>query len=225
MDAKLDLTSVAKLIGDHSRAMMLNALFYVEALPASDLAKRAGITPQTASSHLYKLCQGGLLKVVRHGRHRYYHLASPEVVQILESFLSLAKYEKLEDEEALEPMYYARTCYDHLAGWLGVRLVESLQEHKWFMAEDRNFVVTSKGEVAFSKLGLDLARLRKKRRQFACQCLDWTERKYHMSGALGAALTALLLEKKWLIKAKTGRVIHVTNDGIKGFKNVFDLSL
>ena len=174
---------------------------------------------------LNKLCEGGLLRVEQHGRHRYYHLANAEVAHVLETLLSLANHELIENEETLEPMYYARTCYDHIAGHLGVALVDALQAKKWIAPQAKDFVTTPKGETAFLDFGIDLNSLRKKRRLFARQCLDWTERKYHMSGALGAALTENLLMRKWLLKPEGGRVVHVSNAGVKGFRDVFGIKL
>jgi len=225
MDAMLDLASVAKLIGEPSRGEMLNALFYVEALPASELARRAGVTPQTASSHLNKLCESGLLSVEKHGRHRYYSLANADVAHLLESLLALTYPCQLEAGEELEPIRYARTCYDHVAGRLGVALAVALQEKEWIEVADKDFLVTEKGEKAFIDFGVPLEVLRKKRRHFARRCLDWTERRYHISGSLGLGLTEQLFERKWLLKAKDSRVVHVSNQGIKGFQDVFGIKL
>ncbi len=229
MDVKqssnLDLATVAKLIGEPSRGEMLNALFYVDALPASELARRANITPQTASSHLNKLCEKGLIKVEKHGRHRYYSLANADVAHLLETLLAITMPCQLEAGEELEPIRYARTCYDHVAGRLGVALADALQEKKWIMAEDKDFVVTTKGEKALTDFGVPIEALRKKRRKFARQCLDWTERRYHISGSLGSGLTEQLFERKWIFKPKDSRVVHISNEGIKGFNDVFGVKL
>ena len=227
MNAKPDTVTVAKLIGDSSRVAMLNALFYAEALPASALAKCARISPQTASSHLSKLCLGGVLRMERHGRHRYYHLASPEVAHILEGLLLFTEHEMLENEEALEPMYQARTCYKHLAGKLGVTLTQALQDKKWIVPEskDRTYKLSPEGTTALTDLGIDIPQLKKQRRKFASQCLDWTERHYHLSGALGDSLTQYLFDKKWIFKPQTGRVVHISNEGVQGFREAFGIRL
>ena len=225
LDTTLDLATVAKLIGEPSRGEMLNALFYVDALPASELARRAKITPQTASSHLNKLCEKGLITVEKHGRHRYYSLANADVAHLLETLLAITMPCQLEEGEELEPIRYARTCYDHVAGRLGVALADALQEKQWIKAEDKDFLVTPQGKEALMDFGVAVDDLQKKRRKFARQCLDWTERRYHISGSLGSGITDQLFERKWLLRAKDSRVVHVSNKGIKGFEDVFGIKL
>lgn len=224
-NSELDLATVAKLIGEPSRGEMLNALFYVDALPASELARRANITPQTASSHLNKLCENGLLAVEKHGRHRYYSLANSDVAHLLETLLAITTPIQIEAGEELEPIRYARTCYDHVAGRLGVALADALQEKQWIKAEDKDFLLSTKGKEALIEFGVPVDDLKKKRRKFARQCLDWTERRYHISGSLGSGITEQLFERKWLLRAKDSRVVHVSSKGIKGFEDVFGIRL
>lgn len=221
------IASIASLIGDPSRAKMLISLFDVDALPASELARQANISPQATSAHLSKLCEGGLLKVEKHGRHRYYKLASPDVGEAVLALVTITP-EKDEDTLAskqLEPINFARTCYDHLAGKLGVALTEALVKKAWVVKKEQMFEVTAKGQKEFQAFGIDTESLSKKRRKFAWQCLDWTERHYHLSGSLGAAITQSLLERKWLLQDKGSRVIHITNEGYKGLAKVFDIKL
>ncbi|MEM7736576.1 MAG: helix-turn-helix transcriptional regulator [Deinococcota bacterium] len=230
MDATI-IAQTARLLADPARATMLLALFDVDGLPASSLAHAANISPQTASSHLHKLQAGGLLNMEKHGRHRYYRLANAEVAQTVESLMAISNKAAADEpqDDALEPIQYARTCYDHLAGKVGVLLADSLVKQGWLelssVSDDSNFTLTSQGEAGFHNLGIDTTTLRHSRRQFARQCLDWTERRYHLAGALGAALTAYVFEQKWLLTCPNSRVVHLTNEGRKGFQDVFSVAL
>lgn len=223
MNANLDIAKTAQLIGDKTRVNILLALFNVDALPASDLARRANISPQTASSHLSKLLEGNLINLEKHGRHRYYHLASPEVAQVLESLMTISKPKR--DAEPLEPLEHGRRCYDHLAGRLGVSVTDAFLSKHWLEPLGKNYDLTSKGKNAFTDIGISLESLQKQRRQFARQCLDWTERRHHLAGSLGAAVMDYLLEHKWILSNTDTRVIHVTPKGQKGLKNWLDISL
>jgi len=226
MDAN-SIASAAKLIADPARANMLLAMFDVDGLPASELARRANVSPQTASSHLSKLCDGGLLEVKKHGRHRYYKLSSPDVAEALQGLMAVAPQADAQKKEngQLEPLHFARTCYDHLAGKLDVALVDALLQQRWIRTKGQTFEVTPKGKKGFQSFDIDVDELQKKRRRFAWQCLNWTERRYHMSGALGAALTESLLTKKWILKDKGSQTIHLSNKGRKGLLDVFDIRL
>ncbi len=217
MNINLDIAKTAQLIGDKTRVNILLALFDVDALPASDLARRANISPQTASSHLSKLLEGNLISLEKHGRHRYYSLGSPEVAQVLESLMTISKPKQA--IETLEPIAQGRRCYDHLAGRLGVSVTDALLDKSWIAPSGKNYDLTSKGANAFLTIGVPLEELQKQRRQFARQCLDWTERRHHLAGSLGAALMNYLLEQKWILSNTDTRVIHVTNAGQKGLKS------
>ena len=223
MNANLDIAKTAQLIGDKTRVNILLSLFDVDALPASDLARRANISPQTASSHLNKLLEGNLISLEKHGRHRYYSLATPEVAQVLESLMTISKPKK--ETAELEPIAQGRRCYDHLAGRLGVRVTNAFLEKAWLEPVGKNYVVTPEGEVAFSDVGIPLDVLHKQRRQFARQCLDWTERKHHLAGSLGAAVMSHMLEQKWILSPEDTRIVHITNAGQKGLKSWLGLSL
>ena len=205
---------------------MLLLLFDHDALPASELAKQTNISPQTASFHLAKLCQGQLTVFEKHGRHRYYRLASSEVAQALEALLLIAPDTKrVTTFTAPSALQFARTCYDHLAGQVGVKLNKAFKDLGYLALETDTLVVTTKGVHAFSKFGLDIALLQNKKRQFARHCLDWTERKYHLAGALGAALAQRLFELKWIVKVDGTRVVHVTPKGTEGLKRNFGVDL
>jgi DNA-binding transcriptional ArsR family regulator len=208
---------VASLIADPARAAMLIALLDGRALPAGELAYAAGVTAQTASSHLAKLLDGGLLALEREGRHRYYRLAGPHVAQALEQLAALRPTEPIR-RKALSPegreLRFARCCYDHLAGQLGVAATEALVEKRFIIAaEDKKFDVTTEGAAWFSELGLDVKTLKPTRRGLARQCLDWTERSHHLAGPLGVAFLDTLCSAGWVRRSPNSRAVRVTPRG------------
>ena len=208
---------VASLIADPARAAMLIALLDGRALPAGELAHAAGITAQTASSHLAKLLDGGLLVLETEGRHRYYRLAGPHVAQALEQLAALRPAEpvrrKALSAEGRE-LRFARCCYDHLAGQLGVAATRALEERGFIVAaEDKKFEVTPKGADWFAGLGLDVKALKPTRRGLARQCLDWTERSHHLAGPLGVAFLTTLCEAGWLRRSRASRAVQLTPRG------------
>ncbi|MGH9842804.1 MAG: ArsR/SmtB family transcription factor [Blastocatellia bacterium] len=225
-DKNIGFTS--SLISEPSRAAILMALLDGRALPASELAYRAGISPQTASSHLSKLVEGKLIVVEQHGRHRYYKLAGPEIGQALETLLAIAPQtpllrKVLADEQSA--IRVARTCYDHLAGRLGVHLTLALVKKKVIAPDDSHYTVTKKGEKWFAEFGVEIDRLKQIRRIFAKQCLDWTERQPHLAGVLGAAILNRLLEQKWIVRAKEDRSVHVTVQGKEMLPKTFGVKV
>ncbi len=208
---------VASLIADPARAAMLIALIDGRALPAGELAYAAGITAQTASSHLAKLLDGGLLRVETEGRHRYYRLAGAHVAQALEHLATIRPTEpvrrKARTPQARE-LRFARCCYDHLAGQLGVAATCALQEKGFIVpAEDKKFDVTAAGAAWFGGLGLDVKALRPTRRGLARQCLDWTERSHHLAGPLGVAFLKTLCDAGWLRRSRASRIVQLTPRG------------
>ena len=212
----------AHLIAEPARAMMLTALLDGRALPAGELAYAAGVTAQTASAHLAKLVDGGLLAVESEGRHRYYRLADAPVAQALESLAAIdsgqAARRKPMSREARQ-LRQARRCYDHLAGRLGVAVTRALQEHGYIVAEaDKQFELTSQGAAWFSRMGLEVTGLAPTRRGMARQCLDWTERQHHLAGPLGVQFMHLLCDKGWLRRSTTSRAMQVTPKGWAGLK-------
>lgn len=225
MNVTTQTATAAKLIGEPARANMLIALLGGRAMTATELAHSANVSPQTASSHLSLMLEGQLLALEKQGRHRYYRLASSEVATAIEALMSLAPKDKRPNPEAIEPIYFARSCYDHIAGRVGVALADSFQTKAWLSVKEKDFEITSKGQEGFTAFGLDLEPLTKQRRHFARQCLDWTERRHHVAGALGAALMTELLERKWLKKDHAERVLHVTRAGYEGLESVFDVRL
>ena len=218
--------NVAKLIGEGARAQMLLSLLSGRALTAGELAGRANVSPQTASAHLSQLVEGGLLALEKQGRHRYYRLASADVARAIESLMALTPQVSLSDTPtSLEPIHFARTCYDHLAGRLGVAVTDGLVEKGWLEPTGKNYDLTSEGEMGFEGLEINVTSLRKQRRQFARQCLDWTERRHHLAGALGAAVTQTMFERKWMFKQEGSRTVHLTQAGQKGLSTVLGVRL
>lgn len=227
MGSQPNIASAAALIADPARAVMLVALLDGRARPAGELAYCAGVTAQTASSHLGKLLAGGLLAVEIEGRHRYYRLAGPHVALALENLASIGPMEivrkKALTREA-QKLQFARCCYDHLAGRLGVAVTRGLLEKGFLIAADgKQFEVTGVGAEWFAGLGLDLAKIKPARAGLARQCLDWTERQHHLAGPLGVQFTNLLCAEGWIKREKSSRVVDVTPKGWRGFKDYFGI--
>jgi DNA-binding transcriptional ArsR family regulator len=221
-----DLAAVASLIADPARASMLSALLGDIALPAGELARLARITPQTASTHLAKLVKGNLLSVTALGRHRYFRLRDRNVAQALESLALLAgpaRVTSLNDSLERKAIHRARTCYDHLAGALGVGLTQALMDHGFVEYHGDAYEVTQTGETWFRSFGIDCSELQQKRRAFVKSCLDWSERKPHLAGALGAAVLRRLLELKWLLRVRGSRAVRVTDLGRQQLQSKFGL--
>ena len=222
-----NLAEIGKLIGDPARAAILNALMSGVALPAGELARLAGVTPQTASSHLSKLIDGGLIKLFPSGRHRYFKIASAEVAQTLESLsligAPMARTRTLSAHLANTQICQARTCYDHLAGRLGVALTAQWVEMGWLLMGEYDFTVTDRAMKWLSAQHIDATGLLKGRRPAARQCLDWSERKPHVAGVLGAVLADWLLRERWLARVPSSRAVQVTDHGQAGFLREFGL--
>jgi DNA-binding transcriptional ArsR family regulator len=221
MNTGSELAEVAALIGDPARANILMALVDGRALTATELSLMAGVSPQTTSGHLAKLTAAQLLSVAAQGRHRYYRLAGPAVGVALESLMTLAssglKPKRLPSkmDAAIRD---ARTCYDHLAGRLGVALADRLIERGHLEPLDADFRVTQGGEAFLIRLGIDLDAARRQRRAFARQCIDWSERRPHVAGALGAALADRFFERGWIARQRDGRAVTVTPAGKRALK-------
>jgi DNA-binding transcriptional ArsR family regulator len=211
-----DVAAVAALIADRARAAMLDALMDGRACAAGELARRAGIAPSTASGHLARLLAGGLVLCEIDGRERRYRLASAAVADGLEALSRLApgtEVRSLRGAERAAAIRAARTCYDHLAGRLGVGLTEALVERKALVARDASYELTATGESTLAALGVDVARARAHRRSFAPACVDWSERRPHLAGALGAALAEALLAQGWVRRRPSDRGLVVTAKG------------
>ncbi len=200
-------------MADRTRAIILDVLLDGRALPASDLARLSGVTPQTISAHLTKLVEGNLLQVETQGRHRYYRLSGPEVANALEAISLLAPpvtIRSLRQSVEMERLREARTCYDHLAGQLGVALTRALVDRGWLQERTGDYIVTEAGAARLERFGVDLHACYKARRHFAKPCLDWSERRHHLGGALGAAISRRLFELAWIEKDPSCRAVRVT---------------
>ncbi len=214
MNTKFPLASTAALIADPARAAMLTVLLDGGALPAGELARIANVSAQSASMHLAQLVEGGFLKVSQQGRHRYYCITRPEVAHAIESLGVISTAHKHRPNGADRALCYARTCYDHLAGELAVQLTAALQSQGFLVNDgDRDFELTHRGESFFGMWQIDIDALRSSRRNFARRCLDWTERRDHLGGVLGAAVCQRLLELRWITRDKHSRAVHVSAAG------------
>lgn len=212
MSTSSTFTEVAALIAEPARAAMLLALFDGRALPAGELAFFASITPQTASTHLSKLVAGGLLACETQGRHRYYRLAGAHVAQAIEYLSAIAPLApgaaKPLNRQA-EALRFARCCYNHLAGQLGVAVTQALEKRGYLHAVgDKHYEVRPEGVAWFRTLGIDTDVLKPAR-----QCLDWTERTHHVAGPLGVQLLSALCDAGWLRRSKDSRAVLVTPKG------------
>ena len=206
---------------------MLAALLGGVARPAGELARCAGVSAPTASGHLARLVQGGLLRVTTSGRHRYYALAGEPVARLLESLALIAPAAAARDARAAfaeRRLRQARTCYDHLAGALGVSLTEALVAHGHMRLRDDSYVVTETGAAWLARLGIDCEAVRQQRRAFARACLDWSERRPHLAGALGAAITARFFELQWIARADDTRAVITTPVGRRALRRELDVT-
>ncbi|MGK4115082.1 helix-turn-helix domain-containing protein [Lysinibacillus capsici] len=223
-----NMAEIAALLGETSRATILASMMDGRFHTASELAYMAAIKPQTASFHLAKLVEGKLIKVEKQGRHRYFQLAGEDIAQFLESFLAISpppEVRSLKQSSQIKLLQDARTCYDHLAGKLGVQLTESMLKAGYLTLEGKQFVLTDEGILFFTTFGIDLTALKRNRRSFSHACLDWSERRYHLAGALGCELLNQFFNLGWLLRVPSIRAIKVTEKGKIGFKEVFHLDL
>jgi len=223
MTATPSLTAIGQILGDPTRALILEMLYDGRAWSASELARAAGITPQTASSHLGKLTDAGLLAVEPQGRNRYYRIADSEVAEALEALMVLAMRRSQRPDIVNvreDPMRHARTCYDHIAGRLGIAIVDRLIAQDYLENDHDHYRLTEKGEGLMSDLGIEVQSIRDGRRPFTRRCLDWTERRHHLGGALGAAFAATLFARRWIRRIDDTRALRVTPEGQRQLKRL-----
>ncbi|EFU40695.1 putative transcriptional regulator, ArsR family protein [Paenibacillus vortex V453] len=228
MNPNPNISQIASLVSDASRAAILTALLDGRYHPAGELAHMANIKPQTASFHLSKMVTANLVTVEKQGRHRYYGIANQEVARIMETLLSISPPVEIRSlNQALEhkAIRHARTCYDHLAGSLGIQLTDSLLSAGVLSDVGDQFTVTEKGVAFFQTFQIDLERVKKKRRSFTHRCLDWSERRHHLAGALGHALLERLLELAWIQRMPKTRAISITPEGKRGLKETFHIDI
>ncbi|WP_062995721.1 ArsR/SmtB family transcription factor [Nocardia mikamii] len=241
-----DIARAAALIADPSRAVMLKCLADGRALPASALAGEAAVSAATASAHLAKLVEGGFVTVAQEGRHRYYRLAGPEISAALEALALVAPalpINSLKESNRTNALYRSRTCYDHLAGQLGVALMQALlgrgvlTGHDGFhrpaeavrdrlssYGRDIRYELTDTGREQLRELGVDTDRL-PPRRPAIRYCVDWSEHRHHLAGGLGAALTARLFDLDWVRWGVAPRLVHLTDQGAAGLEQSLGLVL
>ncbi len=225
------MAPAAALLADPARVAMLMALLDGRALPAGELARAGGVSASTASSHLSRLIKAGWVGVEDQGRHRYMRMINPDVAGLLEALAVVGgppgPYQPLGG--APQELRLARSCYDHLAGMAGVALAESLVRDGSLAEDGRLYVVTPGGKERFARLGIDIdwleAETRKSRRYFARNCLDWSERRHHIAGALGSVLLDRLLELGWFERKRGTRALRLSNEGRRALWRQFEVRL
>lgn len=226
MTTNLNMAEIAALVGDPGRANMLTALLDGRALTASELASVAGVTPATASGHLAKLLRGRLLELASQGRHRYFRLASVDVARMLEAIMVVGVEPttvRRTTPRIAPELREARTCYDHLAGRLAVSLADALVDQGAIILSGEAGEVTDAGHDFLQGFGVALEPPRKTRRIYCRPCLDWSERRSHLGGVIGAALFDRLAALDWIRRAKAGRAVTITPKGQRGFLETFGI--
>jgi DNA-binding transcriptional ArsR family regulator len=218
------IVGVAALIGDHARAEILTALMAGRALTATELAHVAGITKQTASAHLSKLRNARLIAMESQGRHRYFRVASQDVARLLEGLMGLAFHvgtvrARLGPREPA--LRKSRVCYDHLAGELGVLVYDGLLRQRALELGENAIELTERGAQLFTDLGVDIDALTQRRRVLCRACLDWSERRHHLAGALGSAMFDRFLHLGWARRTRDSRVVIFTAGGESSLRKLF----
>ncbi|RUV93744.1 ArsR family transcriptional regulator [Mesorhizobium sp. M1A.F.Ca.IN.022.07.1.1] len=217
-----DIARIASLVGDPARANMLNALMGGTALTASELALEAGVSLPTASSHLSKLMDGGLLTLASQGRHRYYGLAGPQVAGMLEAIIGVAEAvgpKRVRPGPRDAAMRVARVCYDHLAGEQAVAMLDRLVDRKLLLRQENEIRLSPSANSHFAALGIEIDS--KAKRPICRACLDWSVRRSHLAGALGAAILDKVIVEKWARRDKDSRAVVFSPKGKQEFERVF----
>lgn len=228
MDPDADLASVAALMADRHRAQMLLTLLGGTPQSGSALAEAAGISRSLASAHLKKLVTGGLVRAKTSGRQQLYSIASEPVADALEVLILLApatKVRSLGDAARAKSLRWARMCYDHLAGAIGVSVTEALIGRGLVRERDGVYMMAPEGPAEFGRFGVDVDRLERRTRPLLRPCLDWSERRYHLAGSLGAALTASLVARGWITTREASRIVTVTAAGQAGLRDWLGVDL
>ncbi len=223
-----EVSKITALLGDRVRITILWTLLDGRAYTAIELASRADTSSQNISIHISKLVQAGLLAVEKQGRHKYYRLSGSEVATAVESLGSLippVPHKKITLAPEISAVKQCRTCYDHLAGNLGVLINDYLLQEQILRPVDREYRVTPRGTEFFQDIGLDVIFAQQNRRTFARPCLDWTERKHHLAGALGAAMLSTMLAKNWVRKIENTRALMITASGESKIYDTFKISI
>ncbi len=228
MHEEPDIPRIASLLADPARARILWILIDGTTRPAGELAYAANVSAQSASAHLAKLVEGGLLESEAQGRHRYFRIASAEVAGMIEGMASLSAATRPRAPRAPLPsrsvpvqFLHARTCYGHLAGEMAVKILEAMLKARWLTVDGREFAVTRIGKAKLAALDVDLVSARQPRRVFARACVDLTQRRPHLGGALGDALLDLYVARGWVQRQRRSRVVSITPKGHENFIRVF----
>ena len=227
MSASPDIAGIAALIGDRTRARLLTSLLAGRALTATELSRASGVTKQTTSAHLSRLVSARLVAVESQGRHRYFRLADHDVGTVLENLMGVASRVGAVqvDTTPVDPaLRKARICYDHLAGELGVLVFDSLMGRSFLRRDEDRLVLTSEGERFCQRAGIALEALESRRRPLCRACLDWSARRHHLAGALGAAVMSRCLSLGWARRARGSRAILFSALGEKALRDWFPLS-
>lgn len=226
----VSVAEIGALVGDPARANMLEALLDRRALTAKELAGRAGVAPQTASGHLAKLIAAGLIVMERHGRHHYHRLASSEIARMLETMSQVASTQNIATAGRTlrtgprdSALRIARSCYDHMAGSLAVAIADAMTCRGQIEFDHDGGSVTDAGASFLQGFGVDLAPATRSRRVFCRPCLDWSERRPHIAGVVGAALLQRSLDLKWLSRVDGSRALAITRAGQGGFHKAFGI--
>jgi DNA-binding transcriptional ArsR family regulator len=225
-DGRSDIAHIVALIGDPARANMLTALLSGTALTVSELAQEAGVTIQTASSHLSKLDDGGLLRPRKQGRHKYFSLATDEVAQVLEGLMGLAAgagHLRTRTGPTDAKLRQARVCYNHLAGDMGTQMFDSLVAQGHLTITQDDLCLTPSGAVFARTLGIDVDALSGKKSPLCLECLDWSERRSHLAGSLGRALLSRFEELSWVRRNPKTRVVSFSREGAQEFERLFSM--
>jgi DNA-binding transcriptional ArsR family regulator len=230
MDDDPQIPRIANLLADPARARILWALIDGTMRPAGELAYAANVSAQSASGHLAKLVEGGLLDAEAQGRHRYFRIASAEVAAVVESIASLGAATRSRVPRAPLPAHapvqflYARTCYGHLAGEMAVKVLDAMLKAKWLVADGKDFALTRPGEAQLASLGIDLEAARRPRRVLARACVDLTQRRPHLGGTLGDALLGLYVTRGWILRQRRSRAVNITPKGYEEFRRAFGVT-
>jgi DNA-binding transcriptional ArsR family regulator len=227
-EAQPAVAEIAALVGNPARANILMALIEGRALTAGELSCVAGVSPQTTSEHLAMLREANLLSMTKQGRHCYFRLGSPQVARMIESIMVVAadapqRYRPRWNGG--EQLRNARTCYDHIAGRLGVAITDALTRHEHIVLGEDGGVVTRAGEKFLADFGVHLDDVRRGRRTFCRPCVDWSERRLHLAGSLGAALASRCLDLGWVGRVRNSRALKISAAGESGFRELFGITL
>lgn len=225
MSISQHVANTALLVGDPSRAAILTVLLDGRFHTASELSILIGVKPQTTSYHLSKLMEQNIIVVESQGRHRYFGIQNQEIAKTMEALLILsppAKIKSLKQSREDAAIRYARTCYDHIAGYVGVQIADAFIQKGYL---DHDFLLTVKGELFLEEFQVNIKDIKKKRRSFCHKCLDWSERRHHIAGALGLAILERFIILGWVVRQPKTRALSVTVKGKEGLKDLLSINV